>query len=219
MIFSIKEYPENPILIINDNLLYPEGWLDMFINDHRKYPNDIIAGSIQYFFGKNLKISQFSEGYKGKYFGIFNHISNMIFNFGIINTNLGGTLFPSHSFKNKYFFNLNYFLKISNNSDEFWQSCFIMIENKILRQSSKIFDYTEYLINHNILINKKKLIENIKQKFINYYPNFTKIVELRQQKIIVSFTSYYKRFGFLTNVIQSIKQQALLPKKNITCTL
>ena len=213
MIFSIKEYPENPILIINDNLLYPEGWLDMFINDHRKYPNDIIAGSIQYFFGKNLKINQFSEGYKGKYFGIFNHISNMIFNFGIINTNLGGTLFPSHSFKNKYFFNLNYFLKISNNSDEFWQSCFIMIENKILRQSSKIFDYTEYLINHKILINKKKLFENIKQKFINYYPNFTKIVELRQQKIIVSFTSYYKRFGFLTNVIQSIKQQTLLPKK------
>ena len=63
------------------------------------------------------------------------------------------------------------------------------------------------------MINKKKLIENIKQKFINYYPNFTKIVELRQQKIIVSFTSYYKRFGILTNVIQSIKQQTLLPKK------
>ena len=63
------------------------------------------------------------------------------------------------------------------------------------------------------MINKKKLFENIKQKFINYYPNFTKIVELRQQKIIVSFTSYYKRFGFLTNVIQSIKQQTLLPKK------
>ena len=36
---------------------------------------------------------------------------------------------------------------------------------------------------------------------------------MRQKKIIVSFTSYYKRFGFLTNVIQSIKQQTLLPEK------
>ena len=209
----MKEYQKNPILIISDFIIYPEGWLKMFINDHRKYPNDVISATIQYYFGKNLNISEFSEGYKGKNFGIFNHISNMVFNFAIINSNFGGTLFPPYPFRNKYFFNLKFFLNVSKESDVFWQSCFIIIDNKVLRQSSKIFDYSEYLISDQIFFEKKETLEKIKDRFINYFQNFTKIVEMRQKKIIVSFTSYYKRFGFLTNVFQSIKQQTLLPEK------
>ena len=73
----------------------------------------------------------------------------------------------------------------------------------------------QYLINDKSFIDKKHLFENIKKKFINFFPRFAKIVELRQKKIIISFTSYYKRFGFLTNVVQSIKQQTLLPQKII----
>ena len=74
---AIKEYPKNPILIINDDAIFPEGWLEMFINDHKNYPNDIISGSIQYFIDKNLNIKILSEGYKGKNFGTFNHITNI----------------------------------------------------------------------------------------------------------------------------------------------
>ena len=216
LLFAIKEFPKNPILLISDNIIFPEGWLEMFVNDHNKYPNDIISASIQYYFGNNLEIREFSEGYKGKHFGIFNHISNMIFNFAIVNSNLGGTLFPSNTFKNKDFYNLQLFLNISKDSDEFWQSCFIMIENRTLRQSSKIYDYTEYLINSNsylIFKQKKDILEKIKISFVNQFQDFQNIVKLRQQKIIVSFTSYYKRFGFLTNVVQSIKSQKLLPQK------
>lgn len=146
LVIAIKEYPNNPILVINDDTTFPEGWLEMFINDHKKYPNDIISGSIQYFIGKNLTISKFSEGYKGKKFGTFNHIASIIFNFAFVNTNLGGTLYPSNSFRNNDFFDYKLFNKISRNSDEFWQSCFIMMENKILRQSSNIYDYTQYIL-------------------------------------------------------------------------
>ena len=213
LILAMKEYQKNPILIISDFIIYPEGWLKMFINDHRKYPNDVISASIQYYFGKNLNISEFSEGYKGKNFGIFNHISNMVFNFALINSNFGGTLFPPYSFRNKHFFNLNFFLNVSKESDVFWQSCFIIIENKVLRQSSKIFDFSEYLIDDQSYFEKKEILEKIKDRFIIHFPDFTKFVEMRQKKIIVSFTSYYKRFGFLTNVIQSIKQQTFLPEK------
>ena len=141
LLIPLKEYPLSPILIIGCNILFPEGWLEMFINDHKKYPNDILSSSIQYYFGKNTTIREFSEGYKGKYYGTFNHISNMVFNFAIINSDLGGTLFPPGIFKNKYFYNVNLFLKISKESDEFWQSCFIIIEDKSIRQTSKILDY------------------------------------------------------------------------------
>ena len=94
LIIAMKEYQNNPILLINDNIIYPDGWLEMFINDHNKYPNDTISASIQYFFGYNLTINEFPEGYKGQKFGTFNHVTNMIFNFALINTNLGGTLYP-----------------------------------------------------------------------------------------------------------------------------
>ena len=86
LVVAMKEFPYNPVLIINDNTLFPDGWLEMFLNDNKKYPNDAISASIQYFFGKNLNIMEFKEGYKGKKFGIFNHINNMIFNFYIIKT-------------------------------------------------------------------------------------------------------------------------------------
>lgn len=215
LIITIKEYPKNPILLIDDYTYFPEGWLDMFIYDHKKYPNDIISASIQYYFGDNLNIFEFSDGFKGKIFGIFNHITNMVFNFAIINTNLGGTLYPSDTFKNAKFLDLNIFIKISKESDEFWQSCFIMLENKILRQSSKIYDYTDYIINNYNLKNKLKLFEKIKTKFMKYFPAFKKIVELRQKKIIVSFTSYYKRFNYLLSIIDTIRSQSLLPNKII----
>ena len=91
----------------------------MFINDHKKYPNDIISGSIQYFIGKNLTIKKFSEGFKWRNFGIFNHITNMVFNFAFVNANLGGTLYPANSFD---FFDYQLFNKISRNSDEFWKA-------------------------------------------------------------------------------------------------
>ena len=214
LILSIKEYPNNPILIINDDTIFPEGWLEMFINDHKKYPNDIISGSIQYFIGKNLTIKTFSEGYKGRNFGIFNHITNMVFNFAFVNTNLGGTLYPANSFKKKEFFDLDLFNKISKDSDEFWQSCFIILENIILRQSSKIYDYTQYIILKNKSNTNKEIIyKNNLIKFLEYFPEFRETVDMRQKKILISLTSYKERFSFLPTIIKSLREQSITPNK------
>jgi hypothetical protein len=186
----------------------------MFINDHKKYPNDIISGSIQYFIGKNLTIKKFSEGYKGRNFGIFNHITNIIFNFAFVNTNLGGTLYPANTFKNNDFFDYQLFHKTSRDSDEFWQSCFIMMENKILRQSSKIYDYTQYIIlKDQHIINKEINFKKNLIEFCKYFPKFRNIIEIRQKKILVSLTSYKERFNFLPIVIKSLREQSMSPNK------
>lgn len=213
LIKIFEQWPNKPILIINGNIIFPEGWLEMFIRDHEKYPNDIIAGSIQYFLGENLEIKNFSEGYKGKYYGNFNHIANIIFNFAFIKTELGGTLFPPFAFKNKMFYNLELFSKISSNSNNFWISCFIMLENKVLRQSSKIYDFTQYIINKNEFINEtENSIEENLSRMLAYFPWFKKVVKNRQQKVIISMTSYPQRFEFLSSVIDSIKNQSFLIK-------
>ena len=215
LIYVIKEYPNNPILLIGNNIIFPYGWLNMFMNDHKKYPNDAISASIQYFFGKNLERKEFLEGFKGEKFGVFNQVPEMIFNYAIINTDLGGTLYPKNYFKNRTFYDSKLFMDISKNSHEFWESCFIMIENKILRQSSKIYDYTKYIIddNNNNHVEKKLLFEKIKSSFLKYFPELKGIIENRQHKIIISFTSYPNRFNLLTTLSKSIKNQTLKIKK------
>ena len=62
------------------------------------------------------------------------------------------------------------------------------------------------------MIEKKNYLKN-KKKFLYYFPNFHKIVELRQKKIIISFTSYFQRFEFLKNIIESITNQNFLSIK------
>ena len=123
----------------------------------------------------------------------------MIFNFAII-SNLGGILYPRNYFLNKTFYDSKLFRKIAKNSHEFWESCFIMIENKILRQSSKIYDYTKYIINNNNNANKTLLYEEIKSLFLIYFPEFKKIIEKRQHKIIISFNSNSKSYNCLTEL-------------------
>ena len=177
----------------------------MLIKDHIKYPNDAIAASIQYFFGKNYEIKEFNEGFHGEKFGIFNHVSEMIFNFAIINIDLGGILYPKNFFKNKSFYDYYLYLNSSRGSEDLWQSAFIIIENKNLRQSSKIFDYTKYIIDNinykEYNFNKKKLLEKSKLSFFKHFNNFNNYINKRQNKIIVSLASYPERFAYLYDLI------------------
>ena len=219
ILFIMEKYKNNPILIINNKCLLPDGWLDMFIEDHNKYPNDAIAASIQFYFGKNGEIKEFSEGFKGSMFGTFNHVTEMIFNFAIINIDLGGILYPKNYFKNYSIYNKDLFLETSNYSEEFWQSAFIIMEDKILRQSSKIFDYTKYIINNinyeEYYINKKNLLKKEKLSFSNQFPKFNKLLQQRQNKIIVSITSYPNRFVYLPDLIEFIRNQNYIINKII----
>ena len=77
-IITFKEYMNNPILMINNLCIFPDGWLKMLMNDHLKYPNDAIVSSIQYFFGKNDEITELSEGFQGENFGTFNHVTELL---------------------------------------------------------------------------------------------------------------------------------------------
>ena len=48
---------------------------------------------------------------------------------------------------------------------------------------------------------------------MNYFSDFREIVEYRQKKIIISFTSHEKRFKFLPKLLKSIKNQTLIFNK------
>ena len=92
-------------------------------------------------------------------------------------------IYPENTFKNKVIFDFDFdlFNKILGNSDEFWKVASLWW--KILRQSSKIYDYTQYIIlKEEQIINKERNFKNNLNKFLEYFPEFKKIVEMRQKK-------------------------------------
>ena len=84
----------------------------------------------------------------------------------------------------------------------------------LLRQSSKIYDYTQYIITKNQQnINKELIFKKNLLKFCKYFPKFRNIVEKRQKKILISLTSYKERFSNLPKVIKALKKQSITPNK------
>ena len=107
----LAKFPENPILIIDDDQLRPDGWLQTFVNDHKRWPTDILAGRIQ------------QREVDGKF--VWQPISDeergQIIKFGRSQNGRGGTLYPPHTFTDPEFFDETLYMKFSKTSDESWQ--------------------------------------------------------------------------------------------------
>ena len=58
LIPTLKKYPYNPILIIDDDNIREDGFIQAFLNDHNKYPEDIIFGYSRFVLNKNYKFKK-----------------------------------------------------------------------------------------------------------------------------------------------------------------
>ena len=214
----LQNYPENDILIVDDDIIRTYNFIEIFQNDHRIYPNDIICGTFMYYFDNNLEIRRF-DGYKGKKCGEFNSVPNIIFQTGRPANGVGGVFYPKHTFSDKRFFNETLYMTLCPSSDESWQYTFNIIENKILRQTSIIIDNSLNLVKGSQIINTSlyKINTNkyplINKKIINIFPEYKINSIERQKKIIVSLTSYKPRIKNLHLVLESIFNNTMKPSK------
>ncbi|KAG4102883.1 nucleotide-diphospho-sugar transferase [Neocallimastix lanati (nom. inval.)] len=178
LIPTLNKYPNNPILICDDDIIRKPWWIKMFLEDHLKYPNDIIFGASKQYLTPELKWESYKYLYIKTKAGRLNAVKNIIVNTGKPMNGFGGTLYPKNTFTDKRFFNENLFMKLSPTSDESWQWCFNIIENKTLRQSSKIYDYTKDIIKDSQVtslykVNDKKY-DLILKNIINEFPDLKK---------------------------------------------
>lgn len=216
LIPALKKYPDNPILIIDDDVVRKDGWLEMFINDHKKYPNDIIGGSFAYYFDKDFKWKRFI-GKKRKQVNTANDVPGILLRNARPANGLGGVLYPPHTFTDPRFFDEDLMMKISPTSDESWQYCFNVIEKRIMRQSSIVFDPSESFIAGSQQIptslhkvnNYEKITESLHKEFPEYKETLTK----EMKKVVVSMTSYTKRMesGATFKALSSIMEQTMKP--------
>jgi len=151
---TLEKYPNSPILIIDDDVYRNELWLKTFIEDHKKYPNDIIVGAFwKRFILRNNNLQELvciHDTYNtAKYCG------KLMIGYKPAN-GTGGTLYPPGTFTDKRFFDKNLYMELSPSSDETWQFCFNIIEKRTFRQLNiphkEIFieDSQKYAMNRDI---------------------------------------------------------------------
>lgn len=128
---TLEKYPNNPILVVDDDNTQWPGWLKTFVRDHDKHPNDIIYGqSLSHVELQGDKIVEVREQSIP-----FENAGKVTYNMKPAN-GAAGTLYPAHTFTDPRFFDRELFMRLSPTSDETWQWAFAKIAGKTFRQMS-----------------------------------------------------------------------------------
>jgi len=140
----LKKYPDATIIITDDDVKRPDWWLQMFIDDHNKYPEDVIVGESAWKLGADLKQTTANNIIpKGFTYHCVDEAHKILLTERPAN-GLGGVLYPKHSFNDKRFFDEELFMKLTPNSDESWQYCFNVIEDRTLRMCGRPTEWAKY---------------------------------------------------------------------------
>lgn len=204
----IKKYPSLPVLVIDDDIIRTPEWFKMFINDRRKYPEDILCMRCDDYITDTFECihdrSNFEDGVKFEDIIYHNRPSN----------GCGGTLYPPYTFKDQIFFDEDLIMKLSPSSDEMWQFCFNIMNNQIIRRTSNMFDIDSIKGTQKISLykeNKGKYTE-IMNTLLNYFPKYKLELskklnsekEINNYKAIVALTSWKKRINTVYKTIKNL---------------
>ena len=178
LIPALKEYPDDLIVTADDDLFYPEDWLESLYEEHKQNPSNIICQrSRRISFNNNDSLKSYDEWKLND-----GEVKESFFNFS---TNGAGSLFPPHSLYSDVS-NKNLFEKLCPNADDVWIWAMALLNRtKIKGVKNNMVDLTYVNLARELnIINEKTLyssnfdggndlqIKNI----IDYYPDIMKIL-------------------------------------------
>ena len=211
----LQKYPDATVITTDDDIQRPQGWLQVLLEDHKKYPEDIITNGFAFYLDKDLNFQRL-RGLKQAAAHGKNHIPGIIYNFCRFLSG-SGTLFPAHTFTDSRFFQENLYMTLSPTSDESWTYLFSVLKGKTIRQTHKVYDESATHLPDSqdpatslYKVNRKNY-PIIFERFFQHFPEFKYLIQQRQRKVIVSLTSYPARFKALPRVLDSLTRQTLQP--------
>lgn len=185
----LEKYPNNDILICDDDKLYTEDFVRNFIHDHEKYPNDVIVGGSFFnlipnedgsFKCVNINNERWSDNIVEP--GSVSYISKPA-------NGCFGTYYPKHTFTDKRFFDRELMMELSEHSDEDWHFLFNVIEDRTLRFTDTVLKYG-YPDNNGTcpgslcLSYGPEYYEKINKKFGEVFPEYHKKMLERYQMFL-----------------------------------
>lgn len=216
----MKKYPENAILVVDDDVCQTAGWLETFIKDHKNYPNDII-------FGQSNSIC-----YVDEHDNIHEHITSglaccqwpgKISYTQKLSSGAAGTLFPAHIIKNPDFYNEDLMMELSPTCDETWQWAFALMEGRTFRALSDCYlplTNDEANVECALIKTNVNTIDDIHKAIAEKYPLYKQVIKQKQSIINVAVCSEGEKLQNIHHTLESLilqnmkynKLQLIIPK-------
>lgn len=177
---TLAKYPNNPILIIDDDVYRTTEWLNAFVETHKKYPNDIIVGAFWKKFsfqnGNVIEQTCMNDTYRTT-----KYANKVMVGYKPAN-GTGGTLYPPGTFTDKRFFDKELYMKLSPSSDETWQFCFNIIEGRTFRQlpvahNEKFIDDSQKVAMNKNPGRYKQIYSDLYKAFPEFKVNMIKVLK------------------------------------------
>ena len=162
--YAIKEFPNDTLITIDDDIIYPTFLVEKLFKLHKKYPKSICchrAILMTFRGGNQLPYDQWTT---------INKLTQPSLN--IFQTSGGGTLFPANSLHQDAT-NKEIFMKYCPDADDIWLNCMSRLNGTTIVKS----DYFSYCLPIIYLRNKKLYLTNVSlgkndeqlNNIINYY--------------------------------------------------
>ncbi|NMA32678.1 MAG: glycosyltransferase family 2 protein, partial [Alphaproteobacteria bacterium] len=174
LIPTLRKFPEDIIVIADDDVIYPSDWLAQLIATHKKYPNAVI--------GHHIYRINLNKPYR-KWCKIQNKIWRQWFfgrpSFKNFATGVGGILYPPHSLHPDVF-NEKLFRKIAPTNDDVWFWAMTLLNGTKITIAQKPIKNLPFIANSQKTSlweeNQNGKNEKCLNAIIEHYPQLKKLI-------------------------------------------
>lgn len=157
--YAMKEFPDDLIITVDDDVIYPENCIETLITTHKKFPDSVCANRVN-------KITKKINGdiFEYKYW-INNFNKSVKPSHKLIATGCSGVLYPPHSIS-KEFLNTEKIKKYCLNADDIWLK-FAELKNDI----KVVWTGTNFILPYEIEESQKMSLaaSNVNQNKNDFY--------------------------------------------------
>lgn len=196
----MKEYPDADVITIDDDMTKPQGWLQNMIDEHRRWPEDIISCSYTFYLDSDFRWQRMKDlpqkNAQGK-----NSVPSLVFQFSRICSG-HGTLFPAHTYDGTGFFDEDEAMRLVPTCDETWMWMWAMLAGKNFRQNSWVFDESEYTLDGTqkmpttLWRKNRNLYDQMYAGLFREHPEFKEELQRRQKMYVVAPEEERERFPY-----------------------
>ena len=200
----MKALPEADVITIDDDMTKPRGWLQSMIDDHLKWPEDIISCSYTFHFDSRMEWRRMldlpQKNARGK-----NSVPSLVFQFARICSG-HGTFFPAHTFDGTGFFDEDEAMRLVPTCDETWMWMWAMLGGRNFRQSSWVFDESEYTLDGTqkmpttLWRQNRNIYDQMYETLFRGHPEFREELLRRRRMYVVASEEERERFPYFAVV-------------------
>lgn len=175
--YAVTEYSDSDIITVDDDLLYPEDFVEGLINAHAKYVEAICCNHASKIISNANTVLPYKQWQT-------EGVEMDIPRFDLLPIGCGGVYYPRHSFNNNILLRQELFMELCPLADDLWLKCnTLLCERKTVRSSQyNNFVFVDILIRHNMRLCDSNVSHNRNDaQMCNILKAFPQIIDILER--------------------------------------